>query len=479
MASEIVVMGGGPAGSIAAALLARQGARVRLLERAHFPRYHIGESVATSCRSIIELAGALEKVEERGYQVKEGLLLRWGAEQDWVVDWPEIFGTNAQTSWQVDRADFDDVLLRHAASQGVEVVEGAQAREVLFENGRAAGVAWTHEGREHTTRADHVIDATGRAGLLSVRHLDNRTPHDVFRNVAVWGYYQGGALLPRTPRGGINVISAPEGWYWVIPLKDDVYSVGLVTHQDHFLKRKQRYAGVAPGAAGMEALFLDAVQESETVRELVADGVFQHDVRVEQDFSYTADSFCGPGYFLAGDSACFLDPLLSTGVHLGMYSGMLAAASITAVDAGEVTEDEALAFYEALYRNAYARMFSMVAGFYEQYRGKSTYFWLAQRLARGRHPELMAPRESPDPMRSAPDSEAFAALTAGVLDLDDARRAGGAGPLPAEVLAGQMSGRSSGQHDIGGHDAATGLYLTTSPRLGIGRSDRSAEAARA
>ncbi|MGG8409412.1 NAD(P)/FAD-dependent oxidoreductase, partial [Streptomyces sp. 12297] len=124
MASEIVVMGGGPAGSIAATLLARQGARVKLLERAHFPRYHIGESVATSCRSIIELAGALEKVEERGYQVKEGLLLRWGAERDWVVDWPEIFGTDAQTSWQVDRADFDDVLLRHAASQGVEVVEG-------------------------------------------------------------------------------------------------------------------------------------------------------------------------------------------------------------------------------------------------------------------------------------------------------------------------------------------------------------------
>ncbi|MER6521634.1 NAD(P)/FAD-dependent oxidoreductase [Streptomyces sp. NPDC001553] len=470
MASEIVVMGGGPAGSIAAALLARQGARVRLLERAHFPRYHIGESVATSCRSIIELAGALEKVEERGYQVKEGLLLRWGAERDWVVDWPEIFGTNAQTSWQVDRADFDDVLLRHAASQGVEVIEGAQARKVLFEDGRAAGVEWTHEGREHTTRADHVIDATGRAGLLSVRHLDNRTPHDVFRNVAVWGYYQGGTLLPRTPRGGINVISAPEGWYWVIPLKDDVYSVGFVTHQDHFLKRKQ---GHAAGAAGMEALFLDAVQESETVRELVADGVFQHDVRVEQDFSYTADSFCGPGYFLAGDSACFLDPLLSTGVHLGMYSGMLAAASITAVDAGEVTEDEALSFYEALYRNAYARMFSMVAGFYEQYRGKSTYFWLAQRLARGRHPELMARQESPEPMRSAPDSEAFAALTAGVLDLDDAQRAGGAGPLPADVLADRMSGR----HDIGGHDTATGLYLTTTPRLGIGRAGRAAEAA--
>ncbi|MFF8861421.1 NAD(P)/FAD-dependent oxidoreductase [Streptomyces sp. NPDC015139] len=468
MAPEIVVVGGGPAGSTAAALLARQGARVQLLERAHFPRYHVGESVATSCRSIIELAGALEKVAERGYTVKEGLLLRWGAERDWVVDWPEIFGTEAQSAWQVDRADFDDVLLRHAASQGVEVIEGAQARKVLFEDGRAAGVEWTHEGRERTTRADFVIDASGRAGLLSVRHLGNRTPHDVFRNIAVWGYYQGGGLLPRTPRGGINVISAPEGWYWVIPLKDDVYSVGFVTHQDHFLKRKQKYTD-------MESLFLDAVQESETVRDLVADGVFQHHVRVEQDFSYTADSFCGPGYFLAGDSACFLDPLLSTGVHLAMYSGMLAAASILAQDAGEVTEDEALSFYESLYRNAYARMFSMVAGFYEQYRGKATYFWLAQRLARGRHPELMNRRPAPEPVRSAPDSEAFAALTAGVLDLDDAARAGGAQPLPHEALAARMSR----QHELNSHDAATGLYLRTTPRLGIGRAGRAAETAHA
>lgn len=251
-----------------------------------------------------------------------------------------------------------------------------------------------------------------------------------------------------------------------------MYSVGFVTHQDHFLKRKQRHAS---GAEGMEALFLDAVQESETVRELVEDAVFQHDVRVEQDFSYTADSFCGPGYFLAGDSACFLDPLLSTGVHLGMYSGMLAAASILAVDAGEVTEDEALSFYEALYRNAYARMYSMVSGFYEQYRGKATYFWLAQRLARGRHPELMDREANAAPLRSAPDSEAFAALTAGALDLDDAQRAGGAGPLPAEVLAERMSPRRG----LVGRDAATGLYLVTSPRLGIGRAGRSAQAAHA
>ncbi|MFF0739445.1 NAD(P)/FAD-dependent oxidoreductase [Streptomyces sp. NPDC004111] len=465
MGPKVVVIGGGPAGSIAAALLARQGARVKVLERAHFPRYHIGESVATSCRSIIELAGALEKVSERGYQVKEGLLLRWGAEQDWVVDWPEIFGTGAQTSWQVDRADFDDVLLKHAASQGAEVVEGAQVRKVLFEDGRAVGVEWDRQGTTLTERADYVVDASGRAGLLSVRHFHDRVPHDVFRNVAVWGYYRGGSLLPRTPRGGINVISAPEGWYWVIPLKDDEFSVGFVTHQDHFLRRKQKYPD-------MEQLFLETVRESETVRELVAPGVFRPGVRVEQDFSYAADSFCGPGYFLTGDSACFLDPLLSTGVHLAMYSGMLAAASILGVHDGDVSEDEARAFFESLYRNAYGRMFSMVAGFYEQYRGKATYFWLAQRLARGRYPELVRRHDTETPFRSAPDSEAFAAITSGAADMDDASRAGGSRPISGQVLAAQVAQRAMEGDQ---YDTTTGLYLVTEPRLGVRRTQQPAE----
>jgi flavin-dependent dehydrogenase len=453
-------------------LLARQGAHVKVLERAHFPRYHIGESVATSCRSIIELAGALDKISGRGYQVKEGLLLRWGAERDWVVDWPEIFGTGAQTSWQVDRADFDDVLLKHAASQGADVVEGAQVREVLFEDGRAVGVEWSRQGTHLTEHADYVIDASGRAGLLSARHFQDRVPHDVFRNVAVWGYYQGGSLLPRTPRGGINVISAPEGWYWVIPLKDDEFSVGFVTHQDHFLRRKQKY----PGAGGMEQLFLDAVQESETVRDLVAPGAYRPGVRVEQDFSYAAKSFCGPGYFLTGDSACFLDPLLSTGVHLAMYSGMLAAASILGVHDGDVAEEEARAFFESLYRNAYGRMFSMVAGFYEQYRGKATYFWLAQRLARGRYPELVARHDTETPFRSAPDSEAFAAITSGAADLDDAARAGGSRPISGQVLAAQVA-----QQAMAGdrYDNATGLHLVTEPRLGVRRTPQPAENASA
>jgi flavin-dependent dehydrogenase len=217
---------------------------------------------------------------------------------------------------------------------------------VTFDGDRATGARWVQDGRRHDAAFDYVVDASGRAGVLCAQHFRNRQAHDVFRNVAIWGYYRGGSLLPGTPGGGINVISSPEGWYWVIPLKGDVYSVGFVTHKTRFAERKPAYPH-------LEAMFGDLVAESETVAGLVRDGQRAGPVRVEQDFSYAAPSYCGPGYFIAGDAACFLDPLLSTGVHLAMYSGMLAATSILAAGHGDVSELDARGFYESLYRNAY------------------------------------------------------------------------------------------------------------------------------
>ncbi len=476
---EVIVIGGGPAGSTASALLARAGMSVKLMERSIFPRYHIGESITTSCRGILDYLGALEKINSRGYTSKSGALLRWGEEDDWVIDWTEQFGPDMR-SWQVDRADFDHVLLEHARESGVEVVEGARVKKVIFENDRATGVEWINpeNGETLTARADIVLDASGRAGLIGA---DYRKPHEIFRNVAIWGYWDGGELLPGSPSGGINVVSSPDGWYWVIPLRGGRFSVGFVTHKTVFLERRAEF-----GSA--EEMLLTMVAESPTVKDLLASGTFLGEARIEQDFSYVADRFCGSGYFLLGDAACFLDPLLSTGVHLAMYSGLLAAASISALSHGDVGEDEAQAFYESLFRNAYVRLFTLVSGFYQKHAGKDRYFALADSLAR----EDDATEDRPD--------LAFGEIISGTTDLREAADVGGKGGesiqkviedqtkrrspvqelLDAAEQAQERARAAAGQHervtpDTGIdtndlYDVANGLYLVMTPRLGIGNA---------
>jgi flavin-dependent dehydrogenase len=468
---DVLVIGGGPGGSTAAALLAKNGLKVLLLERETFPRYHIGESLLASCQSTLRLSGAFDKVAAHGFTVKRGGVVYWGSDK-WVLDWNKMVDPNIW-SWQVDRASYDHILLKNAVDQGAEVREGASVKRVLFDGDRAVSAEWTNLKDESTVNKvefKYVIDASGRSGVLGQQQFKMRKKHDVFQNIALWGYWTDATLLPDTPQGGINVVSAPDGWWWHIPLTGNKYSVGLVTHRTKFAKARQEYPS-------LEEYYLDRLNSVEAMRTVTKGAKFEGSVRAEQDYSYVADRFCGPGYMMVGDAACFLDPLLSTGVHLAQYSAMLAAASIISVTKKEVTEGEGWAFFEYVYRRAYTRMLVLVSRMYERYQGADDYFWNAQKLVHEKSRRV-------EPVRD------FTAIIAGMTDIDEAVKvdtrvmnealiteaadmqdAGLEGKAKNDVTALDMNPLFSGWFKLTGSETeVSDLYLQTEPVLGLRKS---------
>ncbi len=310
--TQVLVVGGGPAGSTTATLLAREGFDVTLIEKEVFPRYHIGESLLPSCLEILDLIGAREKVEAYGFQRKDGGYFAWGNES-WELDFTKL---RHPYSFQVVRAEFDQLLLEHAKSQGVKVYEGTEIRGLTFDGERPCSAIWAQGPGDTNTGEisfDTLVDASGRAGIMGMRYLKNRHYHDAFQNVAIWGYWQGAGRMSFAPDGAIAVGSVPDGWFWGIPLHNDTMSVGLVLHKTTFKEKRQQ-------GKSLEQIYHEAMDECPLILDLLKNATFvPGQMKVEQDYSYMSDKISGPGYFMVGDAACFIDPLLSTGVHLATW----------------------------------------------------------------------------------------------------------------------------------------------------------------
>jgi flavin-dependent dehydrogenase len=373
--SDVLVIGGGPAGSTTAALLRREGLSVTVAEREIFPRYHIGESLIPACLPILDLTGARERVAAAGFVEKHGAYFSWGG-QEWHYLFNDLLGAHT-FGWQVTRGDFDRILLDHARERGALVLEGTEVSSLVFDaDGRPVSAVCNdgRAGEDLTVDFKQLVDASGRRGVLANQYLKSRRYHEAFRNVAIWSYWRGADLPPKAPAGGITVASARNGWFWLIPLHNGTTSVGLVLHRDDLQRRRRE-------GENLEAIYTSALKESEIVMSAIAEASRVTDFRVEQDYSYHSTVFSGHGFFIAGDAACFVDPLLSTGVHLAMFSGLLAAACICSVLREEVSESEAVEFYERAYRHTFLRMMFMVESVYDYYAGKDSYFWRAQQLA--------------------------------------------------------------------------------------------------
>jgi flavin-dependent dehydrogenase len=458
--TQILVIGGGPAGSTTATLLAREGFDVTLIEKEVFPRYHIGESLLPSCLEIFDLIGVREKIEAHGFVRKDGGYFDWG-DDSWVLDFTKL---NHPYGFQVVRSEFDHLLLEHAKSQGVKVYEGTEIRGLTFDGDRPKSATWCEVADSNNTGEitfEYMVDASGRAGIMAMRYLKNRYYHDSFQNVALWGYWRGSDRMSFAPDGAIAVGSVPYGWLWGIPLHDDTMSVGLILHKTTFKQKRQE-------DLSLEQIYMTAIKECPLIAKLVEHGTLvTEQIKTEQDYSYMSDTISGPGYFMVGDAACFIDPLLSTGVHLATHGSILAAASIASILRGEVTEEQALSFYEHSYRHAFLRLMVIVSGLYQLYRGKSMYFWEAQQLTHNDYTDPVAL------------DEAFLFVVSGIEDQKDIVDV--PKELPVKGLAGQLTieetERANAMYQIynkvfwrssmSAEASTDGLYVVTKPRLGL------------
>ncbi len=380
---DAIVVGGGPAGSTAATMLARKGWRVRLFEREQFPREHIGESLLPASIPILEELGVMRAIEAAGFLPKWGATMVWGTSAE---PWSWYFReTNTQNphSFQVWRPQFDQILLENSRANGVDVREGQRVLDVLFEGGRAAGVRVAKGAHEEMVPARFVVDASGQEGLIG-RKLGLRQADEQFRNLAMFAYFSGAKRLPPPDETNIFIESYSEGWAWVIPLHTGETSVGFVLDS--------RAGQELISQMGLGAAFAEQRRCAPNVARMLSDAVMVSGPKVIRDWSYVSGEVAGDGWAIAGDAACFIDPLFSTGVHLALSAGVLAAAyTTTALKHPEMREATA-AVYKELYSQQYGLFRELARLFYASNRSVDSYFWEARRILRAE--DAATPRDA-------------------------------------------------------------------------------------
>ena len=354
-----------------------------LLEREQFPRDHVGESLLPASISVLEELGALNAVEDAGFLKKYGATMVWGTGD---TPWSWYFKEASQRyphSYQVWRPQFDQILLDNAKAQGVTVLEGHQVTNVIFDGDEAVGVEFTSsQGGSGEAQCRFVVDASGQSTLLA-RRLDSKQWDPFFQNLAVYAYFTGAKPLPDPDQNNIFIESYRYGWLWSIPLHTGRTSVGAVV--DSVIGQE----GIQQN--GAKAFLEGQLAHSNQTRAMLEDSQMDSEPTVVRDWSYTAEKLYGPGYIMAGDAACFVDPLFSSGVHLALMSGVLASAYVTtALNAPSLTDD-AGQVYQETYLKEYNQFREMARLFYSSNLSAESYFWEARRITEKDH---YSPRHS-------------------------------------------------------------------------------------
>jgi flavin-dependent dehydrogenase len=351
---DFAVAGGGPAGCSAAITLASRGYSVVLFERDTFPRFHIGESLLATANDHFAALGVAETIAAAGFPEKWGArLFTHDGQSGRGVNFADVTEVRRPQTYQVPRAEFDRILLERAREVGVDVREGVRVTGCAFAPD-AAVVDYASEtaGR---VRVRALVDATGRNGLIA-RKFNLRTDEPLLANIAIFSHYSN---VPRLGDGAPNdiriVARNDSGWFWLIPISDELMSVGVVLPQKLFLQMPE---------ATPEERLERALRDTPVVAELMRNAKREWPIRVEKDFSYSASTYAGDRWILAGDAGSFLDPVFSTGVSIAMESGIEAATELDRAAKRNDFSARSFAAFSKRQRKRFRTFRRFVVGFY-------------------------------------------------------------------------------------------------------------------
>ena len=355
---DVIVIGGGPAGSTVSTLIAQGGYAVGLFERERFPRFHIGESLIPETYWVLERLGMLPKMQRSHFVKKYSVQF---VNADGRLSAPFYFWDNkpheCSQTWQVVRSEFDQLMLQNAREHGVDAHEGVHVLDVLFENDCAVGVRIQDGGgTRRDVRASVIVDASGQAALLQNR-FKLRVWDPVLNKGAIWTYWEGAYRDTGRDEGATMVLQTQNrnGWFWYIPLHGDIVSVGVVSPFDYLFK----------GRSGHERTYHEEVDRCPAVNARIFAARRVTGYFATRDYSYRSREVAGDGWVLVGDAFGFLDPLYSSGVLLALRSGEMAAdAIVDGLRKGDVSKAQ-LGAWGPLFNEGVDRMRRLVCEFYD------------------------------------------------------------------------------------------------------------------
>jgi flavin-dependent dehydrogenase len=362
---EVIVLGGGPGGAVVAARLAQKGRRVTVFERDRFPRFHLGESLLPQSMGVLEAIGVLDAVDA-SFIRKHGAHFHDSATGRTArFDFADAFQPEYRNAYQVPRDAFDEMLLRRAEQLGAVVCEGFRATRVRFEEERAVGVfVEGPDGVEHQVDAPVIVDATGRDALFAHARRSTTRIHSL-DTTALFSHWEGAWRDVGERAGDIQIVVfgwdptlevQPSGWFWFIPFKDGRTSVGAVVQGSWMRSHK---------GEGVAELYAHAIAQSPVATRFLKDAVQLWPAKATADFSFKVGDLSGNGWLAVGDSGGFIDPLFSTGAHLAMHGGFLAAEAIDQALRRGDTSRKSFAAWEEHVRRGSDTFLMMVEAFYQ------------------------------------------------------------------------------------------------------------------